>query len=36
MNPLSEAHLQLTRRQFFGRAATGIGAIDLAVDSAIC
>lgn len=29
MNPLSEAHLQLTRRQFFGRAATGIGAAAL-------
>jgi hypothetical protein len=29
MNPLSEAHLQLTRRQFFGRSATGIGAAAL-------
>jgi hypothetical protein len=25
VNPLSAAHLQLTRRQFFGRTATGIG-----------
>ena len=29
MNPLSDAHLQLTRRQFFGRTATGIGAAAL-------
>ena len=30
MNPLSENHLHLTRRQFFGRTATGIGAAALA------
>ncbi|MSU23418.1 MAG: DUF1501 domain-containing protein [Opitutus sp.] len=29
MNPLSAAHLQLTRRQFFGRTATGLGAAAL-------
>jgi len=26
MNPLSEAHLKISRRQFFGKTATGIGA----------
>jgi len=30
MNPLSENHLHLTRRQFFGRTATGIGTAALA------
>lgn len=30
MNPFSENHLHLTRRQFFGRAATGIGTAALA------
>ena len=29
MNPLQQNHLDLTRREFFGKSATGVGTIAL-------